>query len=1156
MSACADDSMVVTEKARRRLLNCCVVTKPRRAIVIALAGSLIGALAAPVVAPATPPAGWSTHAGNPQHTAVSPTAGQPFETIRWSTPVDLAPPSGEILIHYGSPLLTPTNTIIVPVKTGSTGRFRVEARNGTDGSLIWSQSTDYVLPPHNWTPSYAPALTSSNRVYFAGAGGTVYFRDSVDASAGAGGQFAFYGISNYTANPASFNSTVFINTPITPDSAGNIYFGFRTVGTAPLGLTSGIARIDTNGNGTWVSAVAASGGDATITRVPHQAAPALSNDVQTLYAVVASGTPTGTSYLVGLDPATLALKESSPGVNMRVALKDPRNGGVNNAFILDDSSASPMVGPDGDVYYGILGNPFNGSRGWMLHFSGNLTQSKTPGGFGWDNTPSIVPASIVPSYTGASSYLIFTKYNNYAGQDGGDGVNKIAILDPNATMVEPHPSSNGQLVMKQILAIAGPTPDPEYVAQFPKAVREWCINTAAVDPSTGSVMVNSEDGKLYRWDLATNSFSQTITLSSGIGEAYTPTVIGPDGTVYAINYAVLNAIGQGSQPDLVETAVSDPPAAILPGATFTVTDTVQNQGGSTAGSTTTRYYLSLDLTKSPDDTLLTGTRTIGGLTPNDSSTGNATVTIPAATPLGTYFLLACADDLNAVTESSEANNCLAAAHPVQVARPDLIETAISNPPANAAPGTSFPVTDTTQNQGGIGAGNSTTRYYLSTNGTKDATDKLLTGSRGVPSLGPGATSSPVGSINVTIPSNTTLGTYFLLACADDTAVVTESIETNNCLASTATVNITRPDLIETAVSNPPGLAKPGDIFSVTDTTQNQGAVSAPASTTRYYFSVDGAKGTGDKLLTGSRAVTTLNAGASLGGTVNVTIPTATALGTYFLLACADDTQNVIETNDANNCKASATKVQVTNPDLIETAVSDPPAAAAPGGAFPVTDTVKNQGPVSAGASTTRYYLSLDGLKGSGDKLLTGTRSVGTLVAGGTSPAPSPVTVTIPTSITLTSYFLLACADDTAKVPETNETNNCKASANKVNVTRPDLLETVVSDPPASATAGSSFSVNDTVQNSGAVSAAASTTRYYLSLDTTKGSDRLLTGTRSVPSLGAGVSSPGAPVTVTIPTSTPTGSYFLLACADDLAVVTETNETNNCKASTNKVTVSP
>jgi hypothetical protein len=74
-------------------------------------------------------------------------------------------------------------------------------------------------------------------------------------------------------------------------------------------------------------------------------------------------------------------------------------------------------------------------------------------------------------------------------------------------------------------------------------VKEWCINTAAIDPFTKSVLANSEDGNLYRWDLTTNSFTQVITLSTGIGEAYTPTVIGADGTAYAINDAILDAIG-------------------------------------------------------------------------------------------------------------------------------------------------------------------------------------------------------------------------------------------------------------------------------------------------------------------------------------------------------------------------------------------------------------------------------------------------------------------------------------------------------------------------------------------------------------------------------------------------------------------------------------
>ena len=59
-----------------------------------------------------------------------------------------------------------------------------------------------------------------------------------------------------------------------------------------------------------------------------------------------------------------------------------------------------------------------------------------------------------------------------------------------------------------------------------------------------SILANSEDGKLYRWDLTTNTFTAGVTLTPGIGEAYTPTVIGADGTVYAINDAVLFSVAK------------------------------------------------------------------------------------------------------------------------------------------------------------------------------------------------------------------------------------------------------------------------------------------------------------------------------------------------------------------------------------------------------------------------------------------------------------------------------------------------------------------------------------------------------------------------------------------------------------------------------------
>jgi len=40
-----------------------------------------------------------------------------------------------------------------------------------------------------------------------------------------------------------------------------------------------------------------------------------------------------------------------------------------------------------------------------------------------------------------------------------------------------------------------------------------------------------------------NTLSESVTLTTGIGEAYTPTVIGVDGTAYAINNSTLFAVG-------------------------------------------------------------------------------------------------------------------------------------------------------------------------------------------------------------------------------------------------------------------------------------------------------------------------------------------------------------------------------------------------------------------------------------------------------------------------------------------------------------------------------------------------------------------------------------------------------------------------------------
>jgi hypothetical protein len=472
---------------------------------------------------------WRGYGGDEQHNAQSPVAAQTLTKFHWKTPVDLAPQyyGGELLIHYASIMITAGNTIIVPVKTGPLGGFNVEGRSGTTGAKIWKSSSGYFLPPHDWTPSYPAHLTAQNVLVFAGPGGTVFERQSPDTVGGKETQLAFYGIRKFKANKSAFSANVMIDTPITADDAGDVYFGFVVIGSNPANLSSGIARISANGKGTWISAGNAAN-DSSMSQVAMNCAPAVSRDQSTVYIAVSNGS---SGYLVGLDAATLKPK-------YKAALNDPVSG--EPAWISDDSSASPTIGPDGDVFYGVLENPFpnHDNRGWLMHFDATLSTQKTPGSFGWDDTVSVVPASAVASYTGTSSYLLMSKYNNYYGAGPhGDGHNKIAILDPDATQPDEYSTAT---VMKEILTLLGPK---HVQGEPPDSVYEWCINSAVIDPVGKAVFANSEDGHVYRWDLTTGTISTQLKLNSALGQAYTSTVIGPDGTIYAVNNGTLYAIG-------------------------------------------------------------------------------------------------------------------------------------------------------------------------------------------------------------------------------------------------------------------------------------------------------------------------------------------------------------------------------------------------------------------------------------------------------------------------------------------------------------------------------------------------------------------------------------------------------------------------------------
>jgi parallel beta-helix repeat protein len=383
-----------------------------------------------------------------------------------------------------------------------------------------------------------------------------------------------------------------------------------------------------------------------------------------------------------------------------------------------------------------------------------------------------------------------------------------------------------------------------------------------------------------------------------------------DGDVDAADLAIFDTQSGPCAADLAVTALSNPPAVAVPGTPISITDAVRNQSGFAAGTSRTQYYFSVDALKNTGKLL--GGRTVPALVPGGESSATVSVTIPANTPLGSYFLLACADDTGLLLESNEADNCRASTTTVQVGRPNLVMTALGSPPTAVALGGTFPVTDTVQNDSLYPASASRVQYYLSLDTVKGTTDKLLSGFRAVPILAAGATSSGgiLGTILV-VPTNTPPGSYFLMACADDGRQVVESDENNNCRPSTGKVEVGRADLVSKAVSEPPPTKVRGTSFSVTDTVENRSAFNAGASRVQYYLSLDEVKNAGDRLLTGFRAVAALAPHTVSTGTMSVTIPSGTTPGSYFLLACADDAGQVIESVETENCRASTGKVTVT-----------------------------------------------------------------------------------------------------------------------------------------------------------------------------------------------------------------------------------------------------
>jgi subtilase family serine protease len=357
--------------------------------------------------------------------------------------------------------------------------------------------------------------------------------------------------------------------------------------------------------------------------------------------------------------------------------------------------------------------------------------------------------------------------------------------------------------------------------------------------------------------------------------------------------------------------------------------------------------------------------------------------------------------------------------------------------------------------------------------------------------------------------------------------------------SSATVTIASddlpPDLVVSAITAPASAAV-GSTVAIVETTRNQGTEAAPASETGFYLSTNSTIEPSDVFL-GSRMVSALVPGGSEQATSSLVIPESTIPGSYHIIAAADWSGQVEETNNTNNTRTSAT-VRV-GPDLLVSSVSVPSTAAA-GAVVNVADTTKNQGAGEAPPTVTAFYLSSNSTWDASDAYL-GQRAVPALSGGGTDSASTAVT--IPGSTAAGSYYILARADTNDAVIEWAETNNVRSATVRVGA---DLVVTALTGPSV-ATSGTAMNVTETTANTGGAETPLSTTEYYLSANTGLDGADVPLGSRQVPALAAGASSQ-ATVSLMVPAGTAAGSYYVLAQADGPGEIAETSETNNVRAS--------
>lgn len=374
--------------------------------------------------------------------------------------------------------------------------------------------------------------------------------------------------------------------------------------------------------------------------------------------------------------------------------------------------------------------------------------------------------------------------------------------------------------------------------------------------------------------------------------------------------------------------------------------------------------------------------------------------------------------------------------------------------STAVAGGLFDISHDVFNDGGDDSNGFDVYYYLSTDNDIDDTDYLIH-TRSVPGGVSANTFTDVNNVGLTMPTGIPDGEYFVGWIIDPQNVVLETDETDNTVLywdGLLKIDIDNPsnitDLADTGKADhtvSSNIASAGGTFSVSSKVENISTFPSSSCLISYYFSADNALDVNDYLI-GSDTVPVLPSGGVANvGLSNVTLPFDIASGQYHVIWKIDPTNQVLETNEANNIalyedgdQLIAVDVVIPDVDLADGGVnlhtiSQDTIRTGAGNTFDISASLVNNGTVNSGPFDVKLYISTDTLTNVPDPgdLLLKTVSVADL-AGGASLALNFNNIFIPTTHSTFSndgsYYLGWIIDSkdasgNDAVEETNEGNN-------------------------------------------------------------------------------------------------------------------------------------